>query len=369
MTERPDKHMYEKGEVINWFEIIRKIRNGRKTIFITIAVFVLLGIIYIIFAPKEYKSESVVIVETSSAGGTFSGLVQQFSGLTGMNLDKNQQESLIPELYPDVVLSTSFLLELSNQKIIESDYDSSITVGEYIDRYTSNNILIEYTFNLPSKIKKLLINNDSEKNKQISVLDTNFTLLDLTSKQFDIVEKLSDRISTSDEFKKNNKFGISVEMQDPDVAAQINYLIVKKLEEYIIDYRTKKAKSDLLFISARYDEAKENYIDAQQELASYRDRNKNVILQSVISEEDRLEAEYNLAFDVYNTLAQQLEEAKIKVQENTPVLIVIDPANIPLEKDKPKTILIIMAVLFLGIFVGVGIVFGKPVYRKIINEL
>jgi uncharacterized protein involved in exopolysaccharide biosynthesis len=49
----------------------------------------------------------------------------------------------------------------------------------------------------------------------------------------------------------------------------------------------------------------------------------------------------------YFYLSQQLEQAKIKVQGNTPVFKVIDPAKAPL-KSKPKMSLILVALVFWG---------------------
>jgi len=82
------------------------------------------------------------------------------------------------------------------------------------------------------------------------------------------------------------------------------------------------------------------------------------------TEEERLHAEYSLSLNLFNTLSQQYEQAKIKVQEKTPVFKVIDPAKAPLQKSKPKRSLILVAMIFLGGFIGLGIIFGKLIYKN-----
>jgi len=55
---------------------------------------------------------------------------------------------------------------------------------------------------------------------------------------------------------------------------------------------------------------------------------------------------------VYNELAKQLESAKIRVKEDTPIFSVIEEATVPNYKSKPKTEMILLIWIFLGGVVG-----------------
>jgi len=59
-----------------------------------------------------------------------------------------------------------------------------------------------------------------------------------------------------------------------------------------------------------------------------------------------------------------MEQAKLKVQDQTPVFTVIEPAKVPLIKSKPKGVIIAMGLMFVGAFVGVGVVFVRK--KKVI---
>ena len=99
--------------------------------------------------------------------------------------------------------------------------------------------------------------------------------------------------------KNTNVTKVSVALQDPLTAAIVADSAVHKLQEYITDYRTRKAKQDYDFQLSLCKQYKKEYFEAQQEYAKFADANRNVILQTVTSEKDRLqknisEADHNL---------------------------------------------------------------------------
>ena len=377
MTETPEKKEQNKKDEIDLFESLRKIWIGRKTIIKSMIVFFIIGIIFIIFSPKEYKSTITLVVETNTSGSSMSGLLQQFGGLAGININKTEKEALVPDLYPEVIKSTPFLLEIIGQKVVESKYDSTITVEKYLERHTRSSFastVIGYTIGLPGKIIGWIRGKQvSSSNPKFPILSSDstsnlsFNPIKVTKKQSELAELLASCINTEQDFKKSNKFLISVEMQDPLVVAQVASYVVKNLTKYIVEYRTKKARTDLKFVSARTTEAESKYLEAQQALAIYKDRNKNVILSSVLTEEEKLQSEYDLAFEVYSALAKQLEQTKIKVQEVTPVFNVIDPVQVPIKKSKPQTSTILIAMLFIGGVIGIGIIFGREYLKNLKN--
>lgn len=348
---------------IDIFEIIGNIWASRKFILKIVGIFFIIGIIVAFGSPREYRSEMTLLVETNNTGGVMSGLLQQFGGLAGINLDAaNHEEALTPQLYPDIIKSTPFLLELMNHKVFENKNNRLITIEEYISDYTRPTILEiikKNTIGLPGKIKKLLIKNRNEKLQSDKLNGT----LRLTQKQFDVGRSLEQRIIAK-EGKYPETLHISVIMQDPVLAAQMNDSVVKSLTRYIIDYRTQKAKNDYEFILERYEEAKSKYLLEQRQLADFRDQNRNIILSSKSSEEDRLQAEYNIAFNLFNALSQQLEQAKIKVQEKTPVFKVLDPAKVPLTSFNSRVVTIAL-IMFLGIVIGIILHFSKHFIRKL----
>lgn len=118
-------------------------------------------------------------------------------------------------------------------------------------------------------------------------------------------------------------------MQDPLISANITQIVLEKLQGYITNYRTQKVKQDLEFTEKVFSEARESYYKAQRAYAAFEDANKNIISASYRTEQERLKNEMTLTFNVYNTLAQKLEQDKLRVQEQTPVYTIIQPATVP----------------------------------------
>lgn len=107
----------------------------------------------------------------------------------------------------------------------------------------------------------------------------------------------------------------------------------------------------MAFTEKLYGEAKASYEDAQKKYANFVDANQNIILLSYRAEQERLQNEMNLAYQVYTQVSQQLQMARAKVQEITPVYTVVQPATVPLKPAKPNKLMILIGFMFLA---GVG---------------
>jgi len=198
--------------------------------------------------------------------------------------------------------------------------------------------------------------------KEEPVSSGELTSFRLTKEQADVINALQQRISASVD-KKTSVITVSVQMQDPLISANITQIVLEKLQGYITNYRTQKVKQDLEFTEKVFSEARESYYKAQRAYAAFEDANKNIISASYRTEQERLKNEMTLTFNVYNTLAQKLEQDKLRVQEQTPVYTIIQPATVPLKAASPKKPLILIGFVFLAIFGGVGYLFIKDLFK------
>jgi uncharacterized protein involved in exopolysaccharide biosynthesis len=356
------------NDEIDLIEVALKIWAERTLILKTVAVFFVLGIIIAFGSKKEYKSECTFILDDNKGGSRVSGLLSQFGGLAGINLGGMESEGTIsPDLYPNIVQSTPFLLGLLSDTIKVEKLDTAVTVYHFFDELDKPSLtgyIKGYTIGLPGKILGLIRKKNTE--TIVVPLAETFSKQDyikLTQTQEDIVGALRERISISLD-ETSGILTLSVEMPDPVAAAEVARKVYNDLMVYLIDYKIDKAQADHKFIAARHEEARERYEREQEKLASFRDQNKNVTSAYFQTEEERMNANFQLAFNVYNGLAQQLEQSKIKVQEAMPVFKVVNPVKVPLEKSKPKRSMILVVMIFLGGFLGIGIVFGRMMYQN-----
>ncbi|MBC7571847.1 MAG: lipopolysaccharide biosynthesis protein, partial [Spirosoma sp.] len=139
---------------------------------------------------------------------------------------------------------------------------------------------------------------------------------------------------------------------DPVVAATVARLSLEYLTDYITNYRTEKARQQVTFLAGQVSESNSKYQASEYALSNYRDKNRNLFLNTAKIEEQRLQADYLLNQSVYNELSKQFAQAKIKVQEETPVFKVLEPATVPLRKSGPKRTIIVLGFAVLGGILG-----------------
>ena len=369
---------------IDLADLIRQIWARKWIVWITTLVVFLLGVFVAVVSPEEYEASVVLMPQSSEvSSGVGSGFLRQFGGLAGLGLGSaGGNGTLSPALYPEVTKSTPFFLDIIEKDMYFSTLDTTVTFAQYFGEIEQPGVLDyvkRYTLGLPQMILNIpvrLINafDDAQpallvqENKVPNQADTTTSgPLTLTGRQLGVIGKLRGRIQTS--IEDNNTVRISVMMPDPMVAAETTEMAADYLTNYILEYRTDKAQQDLIFVQKQYDEKKDRYNAIQRELARFRDRNLNIISETARIQQEQLEAENQLAFSLYQSLAQQLEQAKVKVQEETPVFKVLEPIQVPLGKSKPNRELIITLSLFLGVFLGLGIVFLQILYKNFKKSL
>lgn len=347
---------------------IRYLWSRRMIILYFVITGCIIGVFVAFTSTKQYKSEVELLVSTNANSTSVSSLLQQFGGLAGVNIGAMTSSEIIkPDLYPTVLQSNSFLLKFINHPVYFSKYDTTVILEKYYKVFSKKSIFSyvkDYTLGLPNKLRKKQTNKDIFIKNNISDLDA----VILTEEQKALFEDLKGRIKV-EYFPANEVLKISVEFPDPVASTQLTSYVIQDLTNYIISYKIQKAYDDLEFVRKTYDEAKKKYDDAQSKLAFYRDRNKNVISAISKNDEERLQAEYNLAFNLYNSLSQQLEQAKIRVQEQTPVFKLLGKYEIPTEKSKPKRTIIIFMYCVVAFILALTYIFWQSLIKRFYQSI
>lgn len=347
---------------IDLIELVQKFWKERKFILKVCGIGIVIGLVIAFSIPKEYKTEVKLAPENTSA--TKVGQLGGLAAMAGINLNNaaNSGDALLPELYPDIVQSTPFLLELINIPVETKDGRLKMKFFDYI-QYHQYDAWWNYIVSAPFQALKWIISLFKEDDIQSSGELNSFKL---TKEQEKFISSLRKKITVNVD-KKTGVISASVWMQDPLVSATVMDVVLSKLQSYITDYRTRKAKHDLAFSEKLFIEAQGNYYKAQKAYAQYVDENHNVISASFRTEEERLRNEMNLAYGVYNQMAQQLEMNKVKVQEQTPVYTVIEPARVAIKAAKPNKAMLLMGIVFLSIFISVAWILGGERIKTIMK--
>lgn len=345
---------------IDWMDILRQVLAIRKKLYIAAAVGVVLGILIALGTPKQY---TVNITLSPEMGGdkSGSGLASMAASFLGGSIGSDSPDALNATLAPDIVTSTPFLLELFNARVVSQDKQIDTTFTAYLDEQKSS--WMGYVLKLPSMaisgISSLFSNKEKETTETVQD-----GAIELGEEDAAKLKSLRQQI-TAEVDKKTAITTLSVTLQDPKVTATIADSVVSKLQQYITAYRTSKAKEDCQYLEKLFKERQQEYYDAQQRYARYVDANSNVVFQSTLSERERLQNDMNLAYQVYSQVAQQLQVARAKVQEEKPVFAVVEPAVVPLNPSGTSRKVIVLGFLFLAVaFTGAWELLGKQYWQQ-----
>lgn len=350
---------------IDLMDILRKIIGIRKTLYKAAGIGLIIGIIVAFSIPKQYTVKVTLSPEMGNSKGNngIAGLAASFLG-SGATIG-DDTDALNASLSSDIVSSTPFLLELMEMNVPNTNEDENMTLATYLDSQSSP--WWSYILGAPgmviSGIKSLFTDEEESTN------ETGHGAIELTKEESEKIDILKKNI-VADVDKKTAITNVSVTLQEPIVAAVIADSVVHKLQEYIIGYRTSKAKEDCVYLEKLTKERQEEYYATQKRYAEYVDTHDNLILQSVRVEQERLLNDLNLAYQVYSQVASQLQIARAKVQEEKPVFAIVEPAVIPIKPSGVSLKIYIIIFIFFSVMSVIGWeLLGKILWNSFKNGL
>lgn len=342
--EYNNKNISTVNQEIDLLKLAKTIWQGRKFILKSCGIAAAIGIVVAFSIPKEYTTTVTLASEVTKTSSSSS--MAALASMAGINLgSSNSRDALSPLIYPEVVSSTPFIIDLLDIPVQSKDGEINTTISDYLLEYQKSPWW-SAILGLPSKMISWTVSLFKSEDKEESESKT-IDSFNLSAKEAGIIGALRSRISVEVD-KQTAIITLQTTMQDPMISAILADSVRSKLQSHITNYRTGKARIDLEFAEKIYKESKEDYYKAQDNYASYVDKNQNIMLKSVQTKQERLQNEMQLAFNVYNQAAQQLQVAKAKVQENTPIYAVIQSASVPLRASKPSKMIILVGFVFLG---------------------
>ena len=347
---------------IDLMEYARKLWAARKLLLKVAGIAVIVGVVIALTTPKQYTASVTLAPEMSKGGGGGLSNIASMLGVGGLIMG-NDADALNIQLYPNIVASTPFILDLMDTPVKTIDEaQSDTTLVGYLKEYTRSSLMgtvMSLPFKAISGIMSLFQSEEEEGGKG------GVNPFHLTKEQSKTVEGLKKLIIANVD-KKTGVTTVSVTMQDPMVAAILTDTVIVKLKEHITKYRVSKAEDDCKYWEQLNEQRKNEYYAKQKVYAEYVDANKNIILQSVRIEQERLQNEMNLAYQVYSNVATQLQMAKAKVQEAKPVFAIVEPASVPILPSGTSRKMILVATVFLFVAAAAAwVLFGQDFLKKV----
>lgn len=334
----------KKSKEIDLIGLALQVLKEWKLLLRFMGVFAVLGVIIALNTPKQYTSETILAPEMSSGGLGLSSNLADMASNFGIDLGKKtSMDAIYPEIYPDVFGSTDFVLSLFSVPVRLKD---DATQRTYLDHLLKDTKMPFWSYPkmwLISLIKKP----EGTPGKGKSVKDP----YRLSKVDAELCENISKSFTCLID-KKTSEISISFTDQDPMVAAIMADTMQRRLQSYITEYRTKKARVDVDYYKKMTTESKARYDAAQKEYAAYVDSNTDMILESYRAKRDELENNMQMQYNIYSKMNAMLENAQAKVQENTPAFTILKNAYMPVKASSRSRAATVLLYIFLGVIVG-----------------
>ena len=153
---------------------------------------------------------------------------------------------------------------------------------------------------------------------------------------------------------KSRVITISAETCSPELSQQVVQHAAKQLEIFLQEKGHTHGGSKARFADSRLIEARQVMSDAEKTLLEFLEFNRNYHTSTdpkIKLWGARLEAELRLQQQLVSSISIYREQALLEEENDIPILNVLDPGNLPINKSRPGRAQLVMISMFI---IGVG---------------
>ena len=315
----------------------------RRMLFLKVwVVTFILSCVWILPQPRFYTAEVSVAPESADSKGA-GGLASLASDF-GLNLGGGSADAIYPQLYPDVMASTRFLVEVFDIKIKTLDGEVETDYYSYLKSHQKENLLLLPFKKLRNWVKSFFEEKDFAPEGEGSARFNPFFLSRHTES---LIKQVQENIVCTYS-RTTDVVTITVTDQDPLVCALLADSVKGRLQGFITEYRTKKARVDYEHYKQLAMEARADYEKARDAYAAYADAHKGTQTEKVRTQMTDLENEMSMRYNVYSAMTTREQAAMAELQARTPVFTTLTNATVPHKPAGPKRMIFVAAMLFLA---------------------
>lgn len=331
-----------------------RIKEKKKLFFIVLPIVLVVSSIIILCVPRTYSTDTTLAPELNipTAGGSLSDLASSF----GIDLgDRTSTDAIYPTLYPDLMEDNGFVANLFNIRVKSQDGTIDTTYYTYLNKYQKK----AWWNKAFAAAKKLFPK--KEDNYGSGGKGQAFNPY-YTSKKVDmIMEAIRNNINISVD-KKTDVITIKVKAQDPLICKTVADSVRMRLQAFITEYRTHKARLDVEYYTKLTADAKAAYEKVRRKYAASADANMDALLESAKSVTEDLENDMQLKYNNYTAMQTQLQAARAKLRENTPAFTIIKGASVPVKASGPKRMVFVAMMTILAFLITLFIIVRKDLH-------
>lgn len=330
-------------------------RRERRTLVKLMVGSLVIGFVLAFGSGKEYVATTRILPYRSGLSGTagLSGL----AGLAGIRLPAGvADQTITADLYPEVARSLDFRIQVAETPIFFSDLDRTVTTVTYFRdarRLPLTELIAKYTIELPGEVLASFRSDPLRLPTGDASGADGDSLVSYDRSYLKLIRKLDRRLAVTFD-KRTSIITITGRMPDPVGAANLVRTSSGLLMQSIIDYESRKAGEQFRFVDDQYQQAKSRYERAQRDLAVFTDRNRVITTALAQIDRDRLQREAEQTFEIYQQFGRELEQARIRMNQDTPVFTILERVSVPSERASPNRLLIVFVAAVIGLLLSLS---------------
>ena len=322
--------------------MMQTVLGKKKLFFISLPIAVVISSLIIICVPRSYTASSMLVPEMGNAVdlGTVGSLASSFG------IDLNQgggTDAISPLLYPELLNDNGFVASLLKIQVETQDGAVKCSYYEYLKKHQKH----AWWTKTMGAVKRVFKSKNVKRGNDKDAFENPYYL---SKDNDDIVGAVRQLIGLTVD-KKTGVITIHTQAQDPLICKSLADSVSSKLQVFITNYRTQKARHDVEYYKSLTAKTKADYEKARRLYGSYSDANMDLVLESVRSKQNDLENDMQLKFNAYTAMVTQLQAAEAKLRERTPAFTMLQGASVPIKPAKPRRMIFVLAITML-VFVG-----------------
>lgn len=342
-----DQQAEDTNHEIDIVAIVKKVIKDKWSLLAFFIIFAVLGIAVALMTPRTYSTDVVVAPELSS--GSMPEGLSDIASMVGVDLNngnKSSVDAIYPQIYPDVISSNDFIVQLFNIPVTTEGAKNSKTYFDHITKDAKKGFWDYPKTWMGNIVKKITGKKDTT---NLADASTVIDPVHLNKVQSDIRDAIRSQVTCVVD-KKTNVITITAKDFDRFVSAEVADTVQKRLRNYIIEYRTKKFKQDVAYAQSLVDTAEAKYVKTRNAYTAFAEANTDVTQESFVTKRDEMENNMQMRYTNYTQALQQLQVAQAKLREHTPVFTVIQEASVPFKPSGTPRSLIVLGYVLAGLF-------------------
>ena len=157
--------------------------------------------------------------------------------------------------------------------------------------------------------------------------------------------------------KNTGAVQVSVSAPFPMLAKQIADHLLEETNAYNLEVRQSQASVERRYAEQRLTEARTELRSAEDRLQAFSEQNRQIMSAQLRLSQERIERDVSMRQQVYISLAQAYEQSRLAEVRDTPTIMVLEPAELPLRPDPRRLGQLAILAFLTGAFVGMLLAF------------